>query len=66
MDLANIEELTQIAKDLNNKFKIDMLINNGGISMRDEFKNLSLKMAKQMMNVNYLSVCALSRYIGTF
>lgn len=64
MDLNNIEELTQIAKDLNKKFKIDILINNGGTSMREEFKNLTLKMVRQMMNVNYLSICTLCRYIG--
>ncbi|CAI2376331.1 unnamed protein product [Moneuplotes crassus] len=64
MDLSNIEELTQIAKDLNNKFKIDILINNGGVGMRGKFKNLQLKVVKQIMNANFLSACTLTRYIG--
>ena len=64
MDLGNIEDLTKLAKELNHKFKINILVNNGGTSMREEFKNLSLKMVTQMMKVNYLSVATLSRYIG--
>ena len=65
MDLSDIEELQTIAKDINRKFKVDLLVNNGGTSMREEFKNLTLKMVTQMMKVNYLSVATLSRYIGT-
>lgn len=66
MDLNEIGELKKLAKELNQKHKIDILINNGGTSMREEFKNLELKMVSQMMNVNYLSAVTLSRYIGKF
>ena len=66
MDLNEIGELKRLTKELNQKHKIDILINNGGTSMREEFKNLELKMVSQMMNVNYLSAVTLSRYIGKF
>ncbi|CAI2371406.1 unnamed protein product [Moneuplotes crassus] len=65
MDLNNIEEVQEICvKEINQKYKIDILINNGGVGIRDEFKNIHLKVVRQVMNVNFLSVCALSRYIG--
>lgn len=64
MDLNNIQELKTIARDLNSKFEIDILVNNGGTSMREEFHNLKLQMVTKMMRVNYLSTVALSRYIG--
>jgi short-subunit dehydrogenase len=64
MDLQQIPDLKRIAQDLNSKFKIDILVNNGGTSMREEFFNLRLEMVTQMMKVNYLSTAALTRYIG--
>jgi short-subunit dehydrogenase len=64
MDLNDIDELKVISANLNQKFKIDILVNNGGTSMREEFINLTLKMVTQMMRVNYLSTAALCRYIG--
>lgn len=64
MDLANIDTLKDQAIELGKKYEIDILVNNGGISMRDQFHNLQLKTAEQMMNVNYLSAVCLSRYIG--
>ena len=37
------------------KGDIDILVNNGGISMRDYFENLKLSTVEQIMNVNYAS-----------
>jgi short-subunit dehydrogenase len=40
---------------------IDIFVNNGGTSMRDEFKDLTLEMCERMMNVNFLSGVAICK-----
>jgi len=42
--------------------KIDVLINNAGISMRALFKNLDLKVLKQSMDVNFWGTVYTSKY----
>jgi short-subunit dehydrogenase len=42
--------------------KIDILINNAGISMRALFKNLDLKVLKQTMDVNFWGTVYTSKY----
>ena len=64
MDLEKIENLKDLALEIDSKHKVDILINNGGTSMREEFINLELSMVSRMMKVNFLSCVALSRYIG--
>ena len=64
MDLADITSLKTQAQNLAREYKIDILVNNGGTSMRDEFKNIELDMVTTMMNANYLSGVCLARYIG--
>jgi short-subunit dehydrogenase len=39
--------------------KVDIIINNGGISQRDEFKDLDFKVVQQMINCNTLSPIAI-------
>jgi len=41
--------------------RIDILINNGGMSMRDEFKNLDLTVCETMLNTNLLSHIAVTK-----
>ena len=64
MDLEKIEDLKNLALEIDSKHKIDILINNGGTSMREEFANLELPMVTRMMKVNFLSCVTLARYIG--
>ncbi len=62
MDLSKPEECLEIAKELN-KHKIDILINNGGISMREEFINTKFETCEYMMNTNCMSHIALTKGI---
>ena len=40
---------------------MDIVINNGGMSMRDEFKNLDFGVCETMVNTNLLSHIAASK-----
>lgn len=42
--------------------KIDVLLNNAGISMRSLFKNLELKVIKQLMDVNFWGTVYCTKY----
>lgn len=55
MDLSKPEECMERAKSL----KVDILVNNGGLSMREEFINCDYKTCEYMMNTNCLSHIAL-------
>jgi short-subunit dehydrogenase len=59
LDLSKPEEVLQRAKDQKLIDRIDILINNGGLSMREEFKNVEFKVCQYMMNTNCLSHIAL-------
>jgi len=55
LDLSNPKEVLSRCKALFAKEKVDIVMNNGGASMRDCFEDLSLDMIEQMMNVNCTS-----------
>lgn len=43
--------------------KVDIIVNNGGMSMRDEFKNLDFSVCEIMMNTNLLSHIAATKAV---
>ena len=56
--------LEKASKFINeNNRKIDILINNGGISMRSGFMENSFENEETIMNVNYLSQVALVKVL---
>ena len=54
-----MKELTQLFQT----HKIDILINNGGVSIRDEFKNLSFDVLETVINTNLLSQIAATKAV---
>jgi len=55
LDVSNKASVNQFIKNVYSKFnKIDILINNAGISMNASFLDLDLKVIEQLMNVNFL------------
>ncbi len=53
-DVTNINDCRNLIEKTINKFgKIDVLINNAGISMRAIFENVDLSVMQKMMDVNY-------------
>jgi len=64
--LNDVQSLKQKSEEVLKLFedRIDILVNNGGISMWDFFENLELKTIEQIMNVNYASHAALSNYFA--
>mgnify|MGYP002385064025 CR=1 FL=1 len=64
LDLSKHDEIAQIVQNLLKKVgKIDILINNGGISQRSLAVETSLEVDKQMMAVNYLGTVALTKAV---
>ncbi len=64
LDLAKADEIGPIAQNLLKKVgKIDVLINNGGISQRSLAAGTSLDVDRQMMAVNYLGTVALTKAV---
>jgi short-subunit dehydrogenase len=59
MDLSDPEKCLKQAKEYALTERIDILVNNGGVSQRDEFKNTEWKVVQWMMNVNTLAPIAL-------
>ena len=59
MDLSDPEKCLQQAQEYALTERIDILVNNGGVSQRDEFKNTEWKVVKWMINVNTLAPIAL-------
>ena len=55
LDLSDPEKCLEITKGLS----VDIVINNGGISQREEFIDTDFKVAKYMMNVNCLGPIAI-------
>lgn len=65
LDLAQPEQvLTRAAEALAALPPIDVLINNGGISQRARFLDSDLSVYRQLMEVNYLAVVALSKAVA--
>ena len=64
IDLAQPNNFKEITKKVINHFgKIDILINNGGISQRSEASNTSLEVDRQLMEVNYFGTVALTKVV---
>jgi dehydrogenase/reductase SDR family member 7B len=64
LDLAKQDELpTIVAEVLRLSGKVDILINNGGISQRSLAKDTSLSVDRQLMEVNYFGTVALTKAI---
>ena len=64
LDLAAAETLEEKTRQAETVFgRIDILINNGGISQRDFVRNTSMKVDRQLMEVNYFGAIALSKYV---
>lgn len=63
MDLGDPEKVLEIAQKESIADRIDILVNNGGSSMREEFVNTDFKTCQTMMNVNCMSHIALIKGI---
>ncbi|MFZ9046894.1 MAG: SDR family NAD(P)-dependent oxidoreductase [Cyclobacteriaceae bacterium] len=62
LDLADADALPLKAKEAESIHgKIDVLINNGGISQRDKAINTSLEVDRRLMEINYFGTIALSK-----
>ncbi|KAA2217355.1 SDR family oxidoreductase [Maribacter flavus] len=62
LDLANLAELETMPKKAISCFdKIDILINNGGISQRSLIKDTAFKVYQNLININYLGAIQLTR-----
>ena len=59
MDLTDPDACLNYALSYDLTPRIDILINNAGISQRDEFVNTDFSVLKKMMNVNTISPIAL-------
>ena len=60
IDLSKPEEVLNVIKS-EVKVPVDILINNGGISMREEFTNLEFSTCEYLMNTNCMSHIALTK-----
>lgn len=61
IDLNKPREVLVTLTALCNEHKVDILVNNGGISMRDEFKDLDFSVCETMLNTNLLSQIAATK-----
>lgn len=64
LDLAKTEAMNPIVKDAWNCFgKIDILINNGGISQRSPIIETTIEVDRKLMEIDYLGTVALSKVL---
>jgi len=64
LDLAKHDEIPEIVNQvLNQNTKIDILINNGGISQRSLSKETPLEIDKKIMNINYFGTICLTKAV---
>jgi dehydrogenase/reductase SDR family member 7B len=62
-DVANENDCVRLINETLNRFgRIDVLINNAGISMRAMFKDLDLAVIRQLMEVNFFGTVYCTRY----
>ncbi|MGB0524573.1 MAG: SDR family oxidoreductase, partial [Flammeovirgaceae bacterium] len=62
LDLEDYENLdVKVAEALEKAGKVDVLINNGGISQRSLVQNTSIQVDKRLMDINYLGTVALTK-----
>lgn len=63
-DLANSSEVNSLTQQVITKFgRIDILVNNGGLSQRALTKDTSLETDRQIMEVNFFGTIALSKSV---
>ena len=63
-DLANLNDMPEIANQAIKAFgKVDILVNNGGVSQRSLIIETSIEVDKKLMEVDYLGTVALSKAI---
>ncbi|MDO8999950.1 MAG: SDR family oxidoreductase [Bacteroidota bacterium] len=63
-DLADTSNASGLSAQIMNKFgRIDILINNGGISQRSEAIETPIEIDRQLMEVNYFSYIALTKAV---
>lgn len=64
LDLANQSNFEEITNIIINKYnRIDILINNGGISQRSLIKETSLDIDRKLMEINYFGNIALTKAV---
>ncbi len=64
LDLANPSSLKKKTEDAINQFgRVDILINNGGISQRDSAMNTTIEVDRRIMEVNYFGSISLSKHL---
>jgi len=64
LDLENHDKIENIAQSIIIKTgKVDILINNGGISQRSLAKDTNIKIDKRIMNINYFGTIALTKAV---
>lgn len=64
LDLADTSDVAALAKQVADKFgRIDVLINNGGISQRSLAKDTPLDIDRKIMEVNYFGQVALTKAV---
>jgi len=64
MDLSKVAELpAKVDWVLSQRVKIDILINNGGISQRSEARDTSMEVYRQIMEVNFFGTVCLSNLV---
>lgn len=62
LDLSQHESIPGIVQNVLSKVgKVDILVNNGGISQRSLAKNTTLEVDKKLMSVNYFGTIALTK-----
>ena len=62
LDLEDYTNLTTITKEAISAFgKVDILVNNGGISQRSLVKDTDIQVDKRIMDINYLGNIALAK-----
>ncbi|MBL7828738.1 MAG: SDR family oxidoreductase [Saprospiraceae bacterium] len=62
LDLSNHSSISGIVQSVLSKVgKVDILINNGGVSQRSLVKDTSLEVDKKLMDVNYFGTIALTK-----
>ena len=66
-DVRNIEDCKNLIDRVVEKYgKIDMLINNAGISMRASFEDLDLQVIKEMMDTNFYGAVYCTKFALPF
>jgi dehydrogenase/reductase SDR family protein 7B len=64
LDLGNIDSFNSKMKEVVSAFgKINILVNNGGISQRSLVKDTTISVDKQLMNINYIGTVALTKTV---